>query len=71
MSGVYLTRLGLLHLLYDIKIIWRKTIKHASSMFSLLYDNQINARALIGQSAAMVYCAGKLMEISRVFSLII
>ena len=32
-----------------------------------LYNNQINARALIGQSA-MVYCASKLMEISRVFS---
>ena len=30
------------------------------------YNNQINARALIGQSA-MVYCAGKLMEKSRVF----
>ena len=39
------------------------------SMFLLylaLYNNQINARALIGQSA-MVYCAGKLMEKSRVF----
>ena len=31
-----------------------------------LYNNQVNARALIGQSA-MVYCAGKLMEKSRVF----
>ena len=34
------------------------------SMFLLylaLYNNQINARALIGQSA-MVYCAGKLMK---------
>ena len=28
-------------------------------------NNQINARSLIGQSA-MVYCAGKLMEKSRV-----
>ena len=27
----------------------------------ILYNNQINARALIGQSA-MVYCAGKPME---------
>ena len=32
--------------------------------YSPLYD-QINARALIGQSA-MVYCASKLMVISRV-----
>ena len=31
-----------------------------------LYDNKINARVLIGQSA-MVYCAGKPMEKSRVF----
>ena len=31
-----------------------------------LYNNQINARALIGQSA-MVYCAGELMEKSHVF----
>ena len=33
---------------------------------NLLYHNQINARALIGESA-MVYCADKPMEISRVF----
>ena len=32
----------------------------------ILYNNQINARALIGQSA-MVYCASKLMEKSRDF----
>ena len=31
-----------------------------------LYNNQVNARVLIGQSA-MVYCAGKLTEKSRVF----
>ena len=31
----------------------------------ILYNNEINARALIGQSA-MVYCASKLMEKSRV-----
>ena len=34
--------------------------------YSLLYNNQINARSLIGQSA-MVYCASKIMEKSRVF----
>ena len=33
---------------------------------SYLYNNKINARVLIGQSA-MVYCAGKPMEKSRVF----
>ena len=38
--------------------------------YNLLYNNQINARALIGQSA-VVYCAGKLMEKSRVFWIII
>ena len=36
MSGVFYhcnTRLRLLHLLYDIEVMWRKTIKHAFSMF--------------------------------------
>ena len=36
------------------------------SVNPLLYNNKINARVLIGQSA-MVYCAGKPMEKSRVF----
>ena len=35
-----------------------------------LYNNQINARALIGQSA-VGYCAGKPAEKSRVFWIII
>ena len=35
-----------------------------------LYNNQINARALIGQSA-VCYCAGKPKEKSRVFWIII
>ena len=35
-----------------------------------LYNNKINARVLIGQSA-MVYCAGKPMEKSRVFWIVI
>ena len=34
--------------------------------YYILYNNQINARALIGQSA-VVYCAGKPAEKSRVF----
>ena len=38
-------------------------------VYLLLYNNQINARALIGQSA-MVYCAGKPMEKSRVLRII-
>ena len=33
---------------------------------TILYNNQINTRALIGQSA-VVYCAGKPTEKSRVF----
>ena len=37
---------------------------------SLLYNNQINAHALIGQSA-MGYCASKPMEKLRVFLIII
>ena len=35
-------------------------------LYTHLYNNKINARVLIGQSA-MVYCAGKPMEESRVF----
>ena len=35
-------------------------------VYQLLYNNQINARALIGQSA-VGYCAGKPTEKSRVF----
>ena len=38
--------------------------------YKYLYNNKINARVLIGQSA-MVYCAGKPMEKSRVFWIII
>ena len=38
--------------------------------YYMLYNNQINARALIGQSA-VVYCAGKPTEKSRVFWIII
>ena len=34
-----------------------------------LYNNQIEARALIGQSA-MAYCAGKLMKKSCIFWII-
>ena len=37
--------------------------KHLS-LYNYLYNNKINARVLIGQSA-MVYCAGKPMEKSR------
>ena len=36
----------------------------------ILYNNQMNARPLIGQSA-MAYCASELMEISRVFTIIL
>ena len=40
------------------------------SEYSTLYNNQINARALIGQSG-VGYCAGKPTEKSRVFWIII
>ena len=39
-------------------------------VYSSLYNNKINARVLIGQSA-MVYCAGKPMEKSRILWIII
>ena len=38
--------------------------------YELLYNNQINVRALIGQSA-MVYCAGNPTEKLRIFWIII
>ena len=40
------------------------------SSYHILYNNKINARVLIGQ-LAMVYCAGKPMEKSHVFRIII
>ena len=40
------------------------------SVYYIWYNNQMNARALIGQSA-LFYCASKLMEISRVFWIIL
>ena len=40
--------------------------KPLQAVYVTLYNNQINARALIGQSA-VVYCAGKPTEKSRVF----
>ena len=39
-------------------------------VYYYLYNNQINARALIGQSA-VGYCAGEPTEKSRVFWIII
>ena len=42
----------------------------SKSFSSALYNNQINARAMIGQSA-VVYCAAKHTEKSRVFWIII
>ena len=39
-------------------------------VYVFLHNNQINARALIGLSA-MVYCASKPMENSRVLRIII
>ena len=46
MSGVFYyssnTRLRLLHLLYDIEVMWRKTIKHTFSMFNHKNYNFLN-----------------------------
>ena len=39
------------------------------ALYFLLYNNQINSRALIGHTA-MVYCASEIMEKSRVFRII-
>ena len=35
------TRLRLLHLLYDVEVMWRKTIKHAFSMFYTLIKHGV------------------------------
>ena len=48
----------------------RALICQKPMFYQSLCNNQINARALIGQSA-MVYCAGKPTEKSRVFWIII
>ena len=44
------TRLRVLHLLYDIEVTWRKTIKHAFSMFYTLIKHGF----LTNQSARRV-----------------
>ena len=44
------TRLRLLHLLYDIEVMWRKAIKHAFSMFYTLIKHGF----LTNQSARRV-----------------
>ena len=56
---------------YDVKKIAGSDSKCSSTDlltvgYFLLYNNKINARVLIGQSA-MLYCAGKPMEKLRVF----
>ena len=49
------------------KIVTYPLLSLASSIvYYILYNSQINVRALIGQSA-MGYCASKPMEKSRVF----
>ena len=52
-----------LKLLISRKIETKRTLQAA---YYGLSTNQMNASALIGQSA-MVYCASKFMQISRVF----
>ena len=51
----------------DIHLIAKKTLSEQKYQDNhKLYNNQINARALIGQSA-VVYCASKPTEKLRVF----
>ena len=45
-------------------------LKEICRVYSNLYNNQVNARALIGQSA-VCSCAGKPTEKSRVFLIVI
>ena len=51
------TRLRLLHLLYDIEVMWRKTIKHAFSMFYTLIKHGFltNQSALTILSILYIY----------------
>ena len=55
--GIYLIFVQLALFSFDI---------YSNVIYLYLYNNQINARALIGQSS-MGYCASKPMKISRVF----
>ena len=52
-----------MHILFFVKFL-------LCMVYKLSCNNKIKARVLIGQSA-MVYCAGKAMEKSRVFWIII
>ena len=61
-EGKYQGKVISIHFEHDAIYIFLK--------FFLLHHNHFNARALIGQSA-MGYCAGKPMEKSRVFRIII
>ena len=50
----------------DCSIVFMVSLYQLLPYYLVLYNNQINARALIGQST-VGYCAGKLTEKSRVF----
>ena len=56
------------HRNYTVSNISNDFVGHQTKpiVYNVLCNNKINARVLIGQSA-MVYCAGKPMEKSRVF----
>ena len=54
-----------------LSLVWLQTELDSTQSYNhYLYNNQINVRALIGQSA-VGYCVGKLMEKSRFFWIII
>ena len=57
-------------LVYACMCVYRKNTFKWLVGYAMLYDNQKNARTLIGQSA-VGYCTGKPMEKSRVFWIII
>ena len=61
---------ALAHLRIHHVTVYLRSVQSLDIVYLFLYNNQINARALIGQSA-MGYCAGKPMEKSRVFWIII
>ena len=57
-------------LLFSVEIRGGGQISTQMRGYCVLYNNQINARTLIGQSA-IVYCTGKPMEKSCVLRIII
>ena len=49
------TRLRLLHLLYDIEVMWRKTIKHAFSLFYTLIKHEFSTNQSARRVLSILY----------------